>query len=83
MKPQILSVGEIAEIICVDRRTVYAWIEQDMIPYVELPSTGLKSFRLYRLLTGSKPEYRIPLQGFLSCLPSLYPGDASDAFQAS
>ena len=79
MKPQILSVSEVAEIIQVDERTVYTWIAQDMIPYVELPSMGLKSFRLYRLLTGSKPEYRIPLQGFLSCLPSLYPGDRYEA----
>jgi hypothetical protein len=46
--------------LAVSAETVRNWIEKDAIPYIGLPQTG------------SRREYRIPLQGLLSSLSGNY-----------
>lgn len=53
---QLLRPQEAADLLRVSVRTVQKWIEHDAIPYVQLPSSG------------TKPSYRIPLQGLLDSL---------------
>jgi len=58
--PQLLKAQEAAELLNVDVRTVHGWIEKGLIPYIELPGSGLR------------PSYRIPLQGLLNSLSGTY-----------
>ena len=55
--PQLLTVSAAAELLSVSSRTVLNWINEDRIPYLELP--------------GAKPMYRIPLQPLLATLRSI------------
>ncbi len=57
---QLIKAQEAADLQNVDVRTVHGWIEQDRIPYIELPGPG------------KRPTYRIPLQGLLSSLSGTY-----------
>ncbi len=58
--PRLLSVEEAAELLAVSSSTIRNWINDDAIPYIELPSTG------------GRRRYRIPLQGLLNTLSGNY-----------
>lgn len=60
LAPRLLTTREAAELLNVSQRTVLNWIEQEAIPYLQLPSTGRRR------------DYRIPLQGLLSSLTGTY-----------
>jgi excisionase family DNA binding protein len=60
LAPQLIKPSEAARLLRVHVRTVQSWIEKGAIPYIELPTSG------------SKPSYRIPLQGLLSSLAGNY-----------
>jgi excisionase family DNA binding protein len=55
----LLTVPEAGRLLRVSDATVRNWIEADSIPYVKLPGSGRK-------------QYRIPLQGLLSSLEGSY-----------
>ncbi len=55
--PRLISVEEAAALLAVDGGTVRDWIDEDAIPYVELPTR-----------TGARRRFRIPLQGLLNTL---------------
>jgi excisionase family DNA binding protein len=61
---ELLTVTEVAELLKVSARTVHQWIEKESIPFVTLP-TG-----------GTKPSYRVPLQGLLGSLSGTYDFEA-------
>ena len=68
--PRLVTTKEAAELLSVSPRTVLNWIQDDAIPYVELPSRG-----------GQRREYRIPLQGLLRSLAGNY--DLAGEFTAA
>ncbi len=58
--PRLITVQQAAEMLAVSGETVRNWIEKEAIPYLVLPQSG------------SRREFRIPLQGLLSCLSGNY-----------
>jgi excisionase family DNA binding protein len=54
--PRLLTSTEVAALLRVTSRTVQKWIEDDRIPYLALPGG----------------QYRIPLQGLITCLTGNY-----------
>jgi excisionase family DNA binding protein len=58
--PRLLSVDEAASMLAVSPSTIRNWIDNDTIPYVELPPTG------------QRRRFRIPLQGLLNSLSGNY-----------
>ena len=57
--PQLLTVAGAAELLNVSTRTVLNWINDDRIPYLELPG-------------GGRPTYRIPMHALLASLRGNY-----------
>jgi excisionase family DNA binding protein len=58
--PRLLSVEEAATMLAVSASTIRNWIDDETIPYVELPPTG------------QRRRFRIPLQGLLNSLSGNY-----------
>ena len=58
--PRLLSVEEAATMLAVSASTIRNWIDDEAIPYVELPPTG------------QRRRFRIPLQGLLNSLSGNY-----------
>jgi excisionase family DNA binding protein len=71
--PRLLTTLEAADMLTVSRCTVLRWIDAGSIPYLEMPAAD------------GGVQYRIPLQGLLSSLASLYDieGDLRRADAAS
>jgi len=59
--PRLVTVTQAARLLAVSGDTVRNWIRRRTIPYIILPHEE-----------GAKSEYRIPLQGLLSCLAGTY-----------
>jgi excisionase family DNA binding protein len=58
-QPHLLTTKEAADLLRVSPRTVLNWIDQDLVPYVALPSRGRR-------------EYRIPRRALLRALSANY-----------
>ena len=62
----LMTTKEAADLLRVSPRTVLNWIEDDLVPYVMLPSRG-------------RHEYRIPRRGLLRALSANY--DLAEEFR--
>jgi len=58
--PRLITTKEAAELLHVSSRTVLKWIENEAIPYIELPSSG------------ARHEYRIPVLALMQSLRGNY-----------
>lgn len=70
-QPHLLTTKEAADLLRVSPRTVLNWIDEDLVPYLALPSRGRR-------------EYRIPRRGLLRALSANYDlaSEFSEADQA-
>lgn len=57
--PRLVTVDEAATLLAVDKQTIYNWVDEEAIPYVELPAR-------------KRRRIRIPLQGLLNTLGGNY-----------
>lgn len=55
--PELLDPSDAAELLGVSKKTVYNWIHEDRVPYIELPGGG---------------NYRLPLRALLASLGGNY-----------
>jgi excisionase family DNA binding protein len=58
--PRLITVNQAAQMLAVSSETVRSWIDKGSIPHIVLPQSG------------TRREFRIPLQGLLSCLSGNY-----------
>jgi len=61
-QPRLVTVTEVARLLAVSDETVRKWIAREIIPYIVLPHAT----------DAKRNEYRIPLQGLLTCLSGNY-----------
>jgi excisionase family DNA binding protein len=54
IRPQLLKVPEVAELLGVKPRTVYEMVAQERIPYRKPPGTNILRFDLDEILTWTK-----------------------------
>ena len=58
--PRLLTTAEAATLLAVSQRTIVNWIQNESIPYLELPTKG------------KRKEYRIPQVALLESLTGNY-----------
>jgi excisionase family DNA binding protein len=61
-QPRLVTVSQVASLLAVSHETVRKWIARGTIPYIVLPHDA----------DATRNEYRIPLQGLLTCLSGNY-----------
>jgi hypothetical protein len=61
-QPRLITVTQAANLLAVSDETVRKWITRGTIPYLVLPHDP----------DSKRNEYRIPLQGLLTCLSGNY-----------
>ncbi len=59
--PRLLSTADAAKLLNVSTQTILNWIEQEEIPYLQLPGGS-----------GKRRKFRIPLRGLLESLSGNY-----------
>jgi len=60
ISPRLLTTAEAATLLAVSQRTIVNWIQNESIPYLELPTKG------------KRKEYRIPQVALLESLSGNY-----------
>jgi excisionase family DNA binding protein len=59
--PRLITIKQAADLLAVHPETVRNWIDRKIVPFIVLPHEE-----------GARQEYRIPLQGLLTCLSGNY-----------